>query len=153
MHPQCSVVIHFHYALRLFFVVPISTIPMTVSVLKHNRFTHPFCNKYPEMHISPGVPRFTISPLVLMSLALTWGWTFPTVSTRLMMESAGVVWKETGLVSAGNGCYSSKKSTPKKEPTHAISVRQILQIKLRNQTFHEVYGDRGTSSNSRSRTR
>jgi hypothetical protein len=74
------------------------------------------------MQISPGVPRFTTSPLVLMSFALTWGWTFPTVSTRLMIESAGVVWKETGLVSAGDDCYNPEKNSPKKI-THSCHKR------------------------------
>ena len=110
MHPQRSLLIRFHHALRLLFVVPIPAISITVFVLTTQEvITHPFCNKYPEMQISPGVPRATILPLVLISLVLTCGWTFPTVSMRLMIGSAGVVWKETGLVSAGYECYNSEK--------------------------------------------
>ena len=78
------------------------------------------------MQISPGVPKSTISPLVLMILALMCGWTFPTVSTRLMIGSAGVDWKETGLVSAREDCYISEGNDPEKQRTHPICVGQIL---------------------------
>lgn len=71
--------------------------PLSRSRVDFKCAPYPFCKRYPATHNSPGIPIGTTSPLPSITLALTWGWTLPTVSVLWSSVSAGVVWKETGL--------------------------------------------------------
>ena len=64
--------------------------------------------------ISPGVPLGTMFPFASTIFAVTWGRIFPTVSTRLMIGSAGVVWNDTGLRNgeAGKNRVSGRERYP-----------------------------------------
>lgn len=92
---------------------------------------HPFCNKYPETITSPGVPIGTIFPSESTTLAVTWGKTLPTVSTRLVIESAGVDWNDTGLVSASIVPSQKQTGVQKKKRWLAYSCR-MRQSNLSN---------------------
>lgn len=79
--------------------VPFSSFTMTLRVCSSS-FQYPFWRLYPATRSSPGWPMGTILPNGSTTFAETCGWIFPTVSTRARIGSSGVVWKETGLVSA-----------------------------------------------------